>query len=134
MKDNRSTDNIGFYLYDQWIRAVRGGYRIAQFFEDNLHKNVAIYGVGVIGKQLYEELQSSGSVNVIYGIDQDAANKKIDGLKVVTLDQLKGEKCPDAVIVTPVQYYWEIEHRLREVFEEVDVISVEDVVFYSKFS
>ncbi|WP_026650984.1 hypothetical protein [Butyrivibrio proteoclasticus] len=131
--DTRSTDNIGFYLYDQWIRVVREGYRIAQFFEDNLYKNVAIYGMGVIGLQLFEELQSSGSVNVLYGIDQNAANKKIDDLKVVTIDQLKGEVHPDAIIVTPVQHYWEIEHQLKEVFGDVDVISVEDAVFYSKF-
>lgn len=134
MRDNRTTDNIGFYLYDQWIRAVRGGYRIAQFFEDNLYKNVAIYGMGVIGLQLFEELQSSGSVNVLYGIDQNATNKKIDGLNVVTIDQIKSEEEPDAIIVTPVQHYWEIEHQLKEVYGDVDVISVEDAVFYSKFS
>lgn len=100
---------------------------MAAYFEDNLINNVAIYGLGAIGKRLYEEL-SQQSIDVVYGIDKNAEKIHLDGLEIKTLD----DELPDVdtVVVTPISFY-EIEKDIyQKMGRDTDVIFIEDIVDY----
>ncbi len=129
MKTKKSVANYEAYyrIFYNWLKLKNEGKTLQSFFDDNYIKTLAIYGMGELGRQLYKELQVL-NVNILYAIDKNAANiEEIDGLKIVTPDE-KLEKV-DAVLVTPVHFYYEIEKMLDEKGIS-NVISLEDVVVY----
>lgn len=125
----RKTDTIGFHLFDKWMYCIRAGKSMEKFFMDNDYSNIAIYGMGVIGRQVLAELKSS-SVTVAYGIDRSAENISVYGLPIVTLDGWKNMKKVDAIVVTPIQFFCEIEEMLWLNGYEGDVISIEHIIYY----
>lgn len=131
MKDSRSIDFIGFRLYDDWLRIKRKKKNITDFFKNNYYKEIAIYGMGYIGIQLFEELEET-DIHVRYAIDKNADMLNIDGLDIYTLSNIPKEINIDAFVVTPIPHFCVIEQELNRVFENRDVISVEDVIWYSK--
>lgn len=117
----------GFRLLDRWLEIRNKGKSLGKYFEDNSICCIAIYGLGAIGKRLYEECRRE-QVEVRYGIDRNAADIQVDGLEIRTLDQALPEV--DAVIVTPVAFY-EIQKELyRKMGRDIDIIFIEDVVDY----
>ena len=44
---------IGFYILNQWLDLSQRGRKLTPFFDDNLIKNIAIYGKGALGERLY---------------------------------------------------------------------------------
>lgn len=126
-KENPPFFNWGFHLFDKWMQIKNNGKSLAVYFEDNLINNVAIYGLGAIGKRLYEEL-SQQSIDVVYGIDKNAEKIRLDGLEIKTLD----DELPDvdAVVVTPI-FFNEIEKDIyQKMGRDTDVIFIEDIVDY----
>lgn len=117
----------GFYVLDKWLQIKSRGDSLVTYFDDNSIKRIAIYGLGVLGKRLYEELQQE-KVKIVCGIDQNAKNIQIDNLEIRTLE----DEFPqvDAVVVTPVAFR-EIE---KEIYQKAgwrtEVVSIEDVVDY----
>lgn len=118
-----------FYLnlLANWLKLKREGKSLSKYFEDNYLKNVAIYGLGNLGQEVYYELLKLENVKVLYGIDKNARNLSIDNLKILSPNEHL-EKV-DAVIVTPLQYYNEIEETLDKIGIK-NVISIEDIVRY----
>lgn len=117
----------GFLLFDKWLQIKNKEESLQQFFEDNSIYFIAIYGMGVIGRRLYEELLNS-PIKVRYGIDRNAKNIRIPGLDIRTLEEALTPV--DAVIVTPMDFY-EIEEKIYQKIEsEIDVIFIEDIVNY----
>lgn len=117
----------GFHIFDKWIQIKNEGESLQRFFEDNAIYCIAIYGMGAIGKRLYEELRYS-SVEIKYGIDQNAENIQIDGLCIKTLEDILPPI--DAVIITPMDFY-EIEKNVyHKMGRDIDTIFIEDVVDY----
>lgn len=127
---DKKIDTIGFQLYDKWLRLYREGKRLECFFNDNFYSKIAIYGMGLIGMQLYEELMCS-DIQVIYAIDQKAKDIYVEGLNILIPDCLeyKIEK-PEAIVVTPVQCFYEIEKMLLGKVKNAEIISVEQIVEY----
>lgn len=116
----------GFQIFNDWMKLKFEGKTLQKFFDDNRMKKVAIYGFGALGQRLYEDLKQL-DVEITYVIDRNADNIRIDGLKVVTLD---GElDIVDAIIVTPIQFFYDIEKDLESKMS-TDIISIEDVVSY----
>ncbi len=118
-----------FYLnlLANWLKLKREGKSLSKYFEDNYLKNIAIYGLGNLGQEVYYELLNLENVKVLYGIDKNAKNLNIDNFKIL-LPNEPLEKV-DAVIVTPLQYYNEIEETLNKIGIK-NVISIEDIVRY----
>lgn len=68
------------------------------------YTNIAIYGMGILGQRLYDELEGS-SITVKYAIDRNAANIK----DLVDVKHPSEElEDVDAVIVTSLYYFDEI--------------------------
>ncbi len=123
-------DYIGFRIYDDWIRMVRKGHSIKGFLKKNGYETIAIYGMGLIGRQLYEDLNDSEYETVAYCIDKNASQIMINGVEIITVNEVEiQDKAVDAVIVTPVNYFYDIEKELLRYYKGVDILSVRDVIW-----
>lgn len=80
------------------MRVSQKGLILDRWFTKKNYKNIAIYGLGEIGRLFFSELQKYPNISVRFGIDKNARNIHIDELNVVE-PSLAIEDI-DAVIVT----------------------------------
>lgn len=113
-----------YMLMNQWVQVKQEGKSLVSYFEANGYKNIAIYGMHFVGQTLCKELEGS-SICIKYAIDKNADNVFAD-FDVITMEDDLAEV--DAVIVTPIYYFDEIEEKLEE---KVDcpIISIEDILY-----
>jgi cellobiose-specific phosphotransferase system component IIB len=117
----------GFHLFNKWLQIKNNGKSLAEYFEDNAIRRVAVYGLGAIGNRLIEELRQE-DIEVVCGIDRKAAEIRIEELDVKTLEEDIPEI--DAVIVTPI-FFYEIQKEIyRKMGRDVHVVYIEDVIDY----
>lgn len=112
-----------FLVMNRWVKVKQEGKNLSSYFESHGYKKIAVYGVSFAGETLIRELMHS-DIKVDYGIDQrEAVYTYVD---VVTMNCELPEV--DAIVVTAITYYDEIEEKLRE---KVDcpIISLEDVLY-----
>lgn len=111
-KLGRYRDKILHYLHlmDYWMTLQESGVSLAEKLLDFGYGLVAIYGYGIPGKHLYNQLQSNG-VKVSYIIDRQK-----DKLHAEVPIYLPDEDLPEveAVIVAATYYYTEVYHFLKE--------------------
>lgn len=112
-----------FHMMDQWVQVKQEGKNLASYFEKEGYKRIAVYGMGCAGKTLVSELEGSG-VEVAYGIDRraDAIYADID---VFSVDDPLEEV--DAVVVTAITFFDEIEEKLSEKMD-CPIISLEEIL------
>ena len=122
-------DAKGIRLYDKWLRNIRRGRRIDSFLLDNMYFDVAIYGMGMIGKQVLDELENT-DVCVRFGIDNRASELKHRGIEIVHPSEILKLKSVSVIIVTPFEEYLEIEKKLTNYIdkEKTDIISIHTIV------
>lgn len=125
MSANRFEQN--FHILNKWLCLRQRGQSLLPYFEDNLIKKVAIYGMGALGERLYDELKEL-SIEVSYAIDRMAEDKEIEGLDICGLD-VTNYRQTELVIVTPVHDYWGIVDALKDKVQ-APIVSLEDVVDY----
>lgn len=111
-------------MFNQWLIDKQEGKNLARFFEDKGYKSIAIYGMSYLGERLVDELKGSG-IEVKYAIDKNADNIYADVEVKQPSDDLPEV---DAVVVTAVYFFDEIESELAELVD-CPVISLEDVLF-----
>lgn len=113
-----------YNLLNQWILLKNKNIPIARLLMEREIKNIAIYGMGEIGKRLYEELKDS-DINVKYGIDNNPNKNNID-IDVIALN----ENMPlvDVIIVTAIFDYDAIYSNIRS-YSNLKIISLEDIIF-----
>lgn len=113
--------------YEQWIEAFLNGKRISEYLLENNYHNVAIYGFGRLGKQLYRELLFS-DVHVAYIIDLsfERGKKSFDGIRCFHPE----EDLPEAelIIVTIPSEAKEIMANLRNKVQ-CQIKSIYDLLF-----
>ncbi len=112
-----------YLMMNEWVRVKQEGKNLASYFEKNGIQKIAIYGMSYAGETLVNELKGT-SVTVSYGIDKNAS-EMYSGVQTVSVDEDLEEV--DAIVVTAITYYAEIEEKLSE---KVDcpVISLEDIL------
>jgi uncharacterized HAD superfamily protein len=113
-----------YNILNQWITLQHKGKKIEQYFIMNNYNKIAIYGMGEIGKRIYEELNNT-SIEVRYSIDKNAESTNSE-LEVRSLNDELEEV--DAIIVTTAFAYDEIKNSLVQKVN-CPIISIEDVVF-----
>ena len=113
-----------FQMMNQWVKVKQEGKNLVSYFEKNGYRKIAIYGMSYAGETLADELKGSG-ITVAYGIDKRADSIYAD-VNIMSLDD-KLESV-DAVVVTAVTFFEEIEEQL---LEKVDcpIISLEDILY-----
>lgn len=113
-----------FLMMNQWVKVKQEGKNLAEYFEKNNIRTIAIYGMSYAGETLISELKGSG-ICVRYGIDNNAG-RIYSSLDIVTME---GElKEVDAVVVTAITFFDEIREKLNEKLH-CPIISLEDILY-----
>lgn len=125
-KKNEMLDKVHvlYCAFDRWLQIRQEGRTLAEYFKKNNYKTVAIYGMKELGERLLDELKDSG-VTVCYAIDKNADQIYAD-VDILTPEDELGPV--DAIVVTAIYYFDEIEETLSE---KVDypVVSLEDIIY-----
>lgn len=113
-----------FLMMNQWVKVRQEGKNLAEYFERNNYKNIAIYGMSYVGETLMDELKDS-QICIKYGIDKKAGriNKEID---MVSMEDSLQEV--DAVVVTAITFFDEIVQKLGKKLS-CPILSLEDILF-----
>ena len=130
--NNKKSNRVeipGFSVLDQWLTNYKAGKRIESFFIDNNYRRIAIYGFGRLSVHVLEELKDS-SVEVIYGIDRNPDSCFVSGIDIIKPEQILSVEFVDAIVVTPIQFFNEIESDLVSYGYKGEVISLAQVVDY----
>ena len=113
-----------FLMMNQWVKVEQAGKSLEAYFEKNNYRKIAVYGMSYAGETLIDELKDTGIV-VAYGIDKKADSIYADVNIVSVEDALEDV---DAVVVTAITFFDEIEEKLSEKLD-CPVISLEDVLY-----
>lgn len=113
-----------FLMMNQWVKVKQEGKNLAEYFEKEGYKNIAIYGMSYAGETLVEELKSS-DIHISYGIDK-GADFMYSEIDILSPD----EKLPkvDAIVVTAITFFDEIEEMLSKKLD-CPIISLEDILY-----
>lgn len=110
-------------IFDRWLRIKEDGKALVSYFQTKHYENIAIYGIGMVGKHLLVELKGS-SVNVIYGIDKRGKKWQYP-FPIYDLDT----ELPEAdVIVVTVAYEFEAIYRELRRKSAGKIISLEEIL------
>lgn len=126
LQKQRDKQSILFRLLNQWLMNYQNGIRIENYLLAQGFHKIAIYGCGMLGDRLYQELIDSG-VEVAYGIDQ-RGTAIIPNLQIYRLQDCIKEV--DGIIVTVIPEFSEIRRSLKEKVT-CPIISLEDVIYRS---
>lgn len=111
-------------VLNQWLKTKQENKSIIDFFEKRNLKRIAIYGMGELGKRLYDELENT-SIDVTYFLDRS------EGIFYKQLEKKNVDDRVDdvdAIVVTVIHCFEEIKEQLY-VAEGVKVISLQDVIY-----
>lgn len=117
---SRSTLQVS--ILSHWLSAYRAGIRVADFFNKYGYFSLAIYGMGILGKQLKDELMES-SITVLYYMDC-ADVLGIDTLKKVSVEEELPEV--DCIVVTAVAEFENIYDLLRKK-SKASIVNIEEI-------
>lgn len=96
------------------------GVRISQKLGLDGNEKIAIYGNGIVGKQIIKQLSLEG-VSVAYVVDRACSTFRVEDIPVYRSD-MKLPKA-DVMIITPTDDYANIKHKLehKEIYQFVSV-------------
>ena len=112
-----------FKMMNQWVKVKQEGKNLSTYFENNGYRKIAIYGMSYAGETLIEELRETNT-EVAYGIDQNAGRLYAQ-VDIVTLEDTL--KKVDAVVVTAITFFDEIEEKLSKLVD-CPIVSLEDIL------
>lgn len=114
-----------FSFYSRWVTLNEDGLTVGKYLKQKNIHNVAIYGLGALGKHLLYEIKKE-SINIVYGIDKrsDKLNLQIPFLNWEDKALLPEV---DMLIVTAIADYEMIEKEICEI-REYPVISLEELI------
>ena len=123
--NNMSDKHLALFLMmNQWVAVKQEGKNLALYFEKNEYKKIAIYGMSYAGETLMDELKDTGVI-VAYAIDKNADSIYADVDVMSMDDELESV---DAVVVTAITFFDEIEENLSEKMD-CPIISLEDILY-----
>lgn len=113
-----------FLMMNQWVRVKQEGKSLAAYLKDNGYQKIAVYGMSYAGETLVDELKNTDIV-VAYGIDQNGAAFYTD-IEIATMEEELADV--DAIIVTAITYFDEIEEQLGKKVS-CPVLSLEEILY-----
>ena len=123
VKDGKAKTNVNNEILKDWLFLRQQNLDLTDWIISNDLKRIAIYGYGILGKAFLAELENS-SIEVVCVADKNFKNIHIN-VPTVSPDSIPD--C-DAVIITVVNYYDDIEKELLNKCH-YPIISLEDIVY-----
>ena len=120
-----------------WLDLKQNNISIADYFTN--HKNIGVYGSGILFERLYQELKNSG-INIKYFIDKNNPEdfNRVTGLigeeeglakiKPILSIELKTIQDIDLIVVTNVIDFIEIKSEIEKI-TSIPVVSIEEIIF-----
>lgn len=117
-------NNLQFQMMNEWVRIKQKEKNLSAYFEERGYYYIAIYGMGIIGQTLLDELKNS-SVSVVCGIDRKA-EMVYSEVEILS----PSDKLPqvDIVVVTVIESFDKIAQDLQERISS-PIISLRDIVY-----
>ena len=113
-----------YYILNKLIYGCENINRIAKAGE---FVNVYIYGAGSIGKLLFRELGNYSNINVIAFVSKDG-DGECEGIPVHNVKYIQEIDKDSIIVITPMEYYNEICHDIKNINGNCRLISVIDVL------
>lgn len=113
-----------FYLMHFWMKALEEGKSISSFFINNRYNKVAIYGVGLLGNHLINQLENN-SISVIYTIDKGMLRYNNDEYSL--MNDFNNIPKADVIVITPIMEYISIKEKLKKLTDS-KIVSLEEVI------
>ena len=111
-------------ILDKWLALKEKGIKLEKCLADNNYFTIAIYGMGILGRHLVEEL-NDGLINVKYAIDKNNGNIK-------SLTPIYGidDSWPkvDLIVITPLYELFEIVSLIKTKVD-FSILSIEELIF-----
>lgn len=112
----------------RWLSLHLQNRSICSYIDENLYKKVAIYGLGILGSLLADEM-SNHNLQITYGIDQDIHKGRKFDFPVYRLQDSLPEA--DLVVVT-VDYAYDVIRKQLEEKGDFRVISLEKLLDFTE--
>lgn len=113
-----------YQLLNQWLVYRQQGRSAAEYLEKKGYRSAAIYGMGLLGERLFDDLRGS-AVEVRYGIDQMSDGTPRNGLKMINLEGAFEEV--DCIVISPFLDYSPIEELLYGKIQG-DILALDEVI------
>lgn len=113
-----------FRMMGKWVELEQKGISLPDYFRKRGYRNIAIYGMGLSGLTLYNELKGT-DIAVAYAIDRNKEEVPNEVDVYLPKDTLPDA---DAIIVSAVASFEEIAQLLKGKVE-CPVISLEDIIY-----
>lgn len=113
-----------FLILEQWLSNRQNHRSVEDFLKKEGYQSAAIYGMGVLGNLLYQELKHS-AIQINYAIDRSSNDMYFD-IPVVSPSDSYSEA--DVIIITVLSDYDKIQRYIKKK-SRIPVLSIEDVVY-----
>lgn len=113
-----------FFLMDFWMKALEEGKEVSSFFVNNQYHNIAIYGMGFLGKHLKAQLENN-NFSIIYTIDRNII--EYNNFKYDLSKDIDNIPKADIIVVTPITEYISIKENLVKLTDS-KIVSLEEVI------
>lgn len=117
-----------FELMGLWMMRQKQNDSIGDYILEKGFDSVGIYGKGVLGELLFQELQECERLEVKYCIDRDKSGCGIFP-EVITPEEISRDNAPQVIIVTPYLEYASIRNDLSKRCDAM-ILSLEDVIYF----
>ena len=119
-----------YELCNQWLNNLHRGEYIDRYFFEKGYKNILIYGMGEIGKRLFEELESSDHIFNCFFVDKSAKYPYVEHAKLIKLEDIINNSNIDIIVITPIYALKSIQDSIKNQDLKVEIISIKDIIFY----
>lgn len=113
-----------FLILEQWISNKQNHITVEDYLKQKRYQSAAIYGMGVLGNLLYQELKDS-TIQIEYAIDRNANDMHFDIPVVRPSDPYKKT---DVIIVTVAADYDKVEGYIKRK-SRIPVLPLEEIVY-----
>ncbi|MEZ3435944.1 MAG: hypothetical protein K1W34_15255 [Lachnospiraceae bacterium] len=112
-----------YRLLEVWMQNLENGKKMEYYFQYNNYNQIALYGMGKMANHVIKELENS-NIQIAYSIDR---NPSISAdIPILSIDE-KIFPAVDAIIVTPIYDFPDIERKLSQIID-IPIIPLDEVV------
>lgn len=117
------------HILTRWLSNKIKRISVSDTLQDRGIHSIAIYGMGNLGRLLYEDLLHNG-IEIRYFIDQQAEESLFGNgqIRIIRNTEIPKQEMVDAIIVTPVHVYESICEQLHDIKVDIPVISLQDII------